>query len=173
MDWTTDWGLRGRMALTGFLLFVVYLVFAVAIVEILGGGPVFALFILGGFSLVQYFFSDTLALRSIGAREVSEDEYPALHDTITRLSRQADLPKPTVAVADSRVPNALVSTSIAEYSQCCSEPIVTAVSSTATLGGSGASSPPDELPLKRRLMGPIDAKHFKCSSGSRNDTPVK
>jgi heat shock protein HtpX len=42
----------------------------------------------------------------MGAREVSEDEYPALHDTITRLSRQADLPKPTVAVADSRVPNA-------------------------------------------------------------------
>ena len=94
------------MALTGFLLFVVHLVFAVAIVEILGGGPVFALFILGGFSLVQYFFSDTLALRSMGAREVSEDEYPALHDTITRLSRQADLPKPTVVVAESRVPNA-------------------------------------------------------------------
>lgn len=106
MDWTTDWGLRGRMALTGFLLFAVYLVFAVAIIEILGGGPVFAIVILGGFSLIQYFFSDTLALRSMGAREVEEDEYPALHDTITRLSRQADLPKPTVAVADSRMPNA-------------------------------------------------------------------
>lgn len=67
MDWTTDWGLRGRMALTGFLLFAVYLMFAIAVIEILGGGPVFTIFLLSGFLLTQYFFSDTLALRSMGA----------------------------------------------------------------------------------------------------------
>jgi heat shock protein HtpX len=37
---------------------------------------------------------------------VSQQEYPELHRMVTRLSQQADLPKPTVAVADTRVPNA-------------------------------------------------------------------
>src|SRR5699024_10765680 len=54
----------------------------------------------------QLFFSDKLALRSMGAHEVSEEEYPELHATISRLAQQADLPMPTVAVANSRVPNA-------------------------------------------------------------------
>ncbi|WP_122089961.1 zinc metalloprotease HtpX [Halalkalicoccus subterraneus] len=105
MQWQTDWGLRGRMVLTGFLLFALYIVFA-GVLFAYFGSAIPMLIMLGGFSLVQYFFSDTLALKSMGAREVSEDEYPQLHDTITRLSRQADLPKPTVAVTDSRVPNA-------------------------------------------------------------------
>jgi heat shock protein HtpX len=54
----------------------------------------------------QFFFSDRLALYSMGAHEVSQQEYPDLHQKITRLSQQADLPKPKVAVADTRVPNA-------------------------------------------------------------------
>ncbi|MFC6905509.1 zinc metalloprotease HtpX [Halalkalicoccus tibetensis] len=105
MQWQTDWGLRGRMVFTGFLLFALYIVFAGLLVAYFGN-IVPMLVMLGGFSLVQYYFSDTLALKSMGARTVDENEYPELHDTITRLSRQADLPKPTVAVTDSRVPNA-------------------------------------------------------------------
>ncbi|PSQ47010.1 zinc metalloprotease HtpX [Halobacteriales archaeon SW_12_67_38] len=42
----------------------------------------------------------------MGAHEVSEEEYPELHAMVGRLAQQADLPKPTVAVADSRQPNA-------------------------------------------------------------------
>jgi heat shock protein HtpX len=42
----------------------------------------------------------------MGAREVDPDEYPDLHRRIERLSQQADLPKPKVAVANTRVPNA-------------------------------------------------------------------
>lgn len=106
MEWKTDWGLRGRMVFTMFLLFALYLVFAAVVAAYLGGGAITMLVFMGGFSLVQYFFSDKLTLWSMGATEVSEDEYPRLHDSITRLSRQADLPKPTVAVTDSRVPNA-------------------------------------------------------------------
>jgi len=106
MKLARDWGLVGRMALTGLLLFAVYLVFAVVIVEVLGGGPIFLLLVLGGLSFVQYFYSDKLALRSMNAREVSESEYPALHGSVTRLSQQVDLPKPRVAVADTDVPNA-------------------------------------------------------------------
>ena len=106
MQWQTDWGLRGRMAFTGFLLFALYIVFAGILVQSFSVGIFPMLIMLGGFSLVQYYFSDTLALKSMGAREVSEEEQPELHDMVTRLSRQADLPKPKIAVADSRVPNA-------------------------------------------------------------------
>jgi len=42
----------------------------------------------------------------MGARKVSPEEYPDLHRRVERLSQQADLPKPTVAVADTQVPNA-------------------------------------------------------------------
>jgi heat shock protein HtpX len=106
MNWQADWGLRVRMFVTMFLLFALYIVFAGVITAYVGGGLlVFALFF-GGFSLVQYYFSDTLTLRSMGAKTVSAEEYPQLHASIERLSQQADLPKPKVAVVDSNTPNA-------------------------------------------------------------------
>ncbi|WP_299237481.1 zinc metalloprotease HtpX [Natronomonas sp.] len=105
MEWKTDWGLRARMGFTMFLLFALYLVF-VAVLTLYFGNILFAAVLLGGFSIVQYFFSDKLALRSMGAQTVSEAERPDLHARIGRLSQQADLPKPTVAVADSNTPNA-------------------------------------------------------------------
>jgi len=106
MDWQPDWGLRGRMALTMFLLFAVYLIFIVVLVEALGGGLLVVAVLLGSFSLVQFFYSDRLTLWSMGATEVDRDEYPRLHAAVDRLSQQADLPKPKVAVVDSQVPNA-------------------------------------------------------------------
>ncbi|GAB3666925.1 zinc metalloprotease HtpX [Halopiger thermotolerans] len=106
MNWQADWGLRFRMFLTMFLLFALYIVFAGVITAYMGGGLLVFALMFGGMSLVQYYFSDTLTLRSMGARTVSADEYPQLHGAIERLSQQADLPKPKVAVADSNVPNA-------------------------------------------------------------------
>ena len=106
MQWTPDWGLRARMAVTMFLLFALYIVFAGSITAYTGGGPLFFVVLFGGFSLVQYYFSDTLTLKSMGAKTVSAEEYPELHRSIERLSQQADLPKPTVAVVDEDVPNA-------------------------------------------------------------------
>ncbi|MFD1570909.1 zinc metalloprotease HtpX [Halorubrum laminariae] len=107
MDWKTDWGLRGRMAFTMFLLFALYVVFVGVLTEFFfAGNLLLPVIMLGGFAIAQYFFSDKLALRSMGAREVTADEHPDLHRRIERLSQQADLPKPTVAVADTQVPNA-------------------------------------------------------------------
>ncbi len=88
------------------LLGGVYVFFGVALAATLGVGPILLLVILGSLSIVQYFFSDRLALWSMGAEEVSADEYPRLHATTERLAQQADLPKPTLAVVDSSVPNA-------------------------------------------------------------------
>jgi len=104
MEWKPDWGLRGRMVLTMFLLFALYIVF-IAILSQFAGIAVMVAF-MGLFSIAQFFFSDKLALYSMGASEVDEEEYPELHAMVSRLSQQADLPKPKIAVADSRVPNA-------------------------------------------------------------------
>jgi heat shock protein HtpX len=104
MEWKTDWGLRGRMGVTMFLLFALYIVFAGILSQFAGLGVM--VLVMALFLGAQFFFSDKLALRAMGAHEVDEREYPELHATISRLVQQADLPKPTVAVADSRVPNA-------------------------------------------------------------------
>jgi heat shock protein HtpX len=117
MDWKTDWGLRGRMFLTMFLLVVLYIVFIAVLSRFVG---LFVLVVVMGlFSLGQFLFSDKLALYSMGATEVDESEYPELHATVTRLSQQADLPKPTVAVADSRVPNAFATGRSQDSSAVC------------------------------------------------------
>ncbi len=117
MEWKTDWGLRGRMVLTGFLLFALYIVFIAVLSEF--AGLFWMVVVMGLFSLGQFFFSDKLALYSMGAKEVSEQEYPELHRKITRLSQQADLPKPTVAVADTRVPNAFAAGRSQKNSTVC------------------------------------------------------
>jgi heat shock protein HtpX len=105
MNWQPDWGLRLRMGVTMFLLFGLYVVF-VGVLATEFDNLLIPVVLLGSFSLVQYFFSDKLALRSMGASRVEASEYPRLHDRVGRLAQQADLPKPDVAVADSRTPNA-------------------------------------------------------------------
>ncbi|MDS0282382.1 zinc metalloprotease HtpX [Haloarcula onubensis] len=106
MQWQTDWGLRGRMALTMFLLFGLYIVFLGVLTLYFGDRLLPIVVVMGLFMGAQFFFSDKLALYSMGAREVEPDEYPELHRSVERLAQQADLPKPKVAVADSRTPNA-------------------------------------------------------------------
>jgi heat shock protein HtpX len=71
-----------------------------------GANGVTVAFIAGGLALFQLFGSDKLALHAMGAREVTPQEAPELHAMIDRLCVQADLPKPKVAVADTRMPNA-------------------------------------------------------------------
>ena len=105
MQWQTDWGLRGRMALTMFLLFGLYIVF-LGVLTLYFQNIVAIVLVMGLFMGAQFFFSDKLALYSMGAKEADPQEYPELHRKVERLSQQADLPKPKVAVVDSSVPNA-------------------------------------------------------------------
>ncbi|PSP94618.1 zinc metalloprotease HtpX [Halobacteriales archaeon QS_4_62_28] len=117
MEWQTDWGLRARMILTMFLLFVLYIVFIGVMTQTRFFGV--AILGMGVFLIGQFFFSDKLALYSMGAREVDPDEYPELHRMIDRLAQQADLPKPKVAVADSRAPNAFATGRSKKSSAVC------------------------------------------------------
>jgi heat shock protein HtpX len=100
-----DTGLQVRMTVTLFLLGLVYVILIVALLAAGANGVMVAL-IAGGLAVFQLFGSDKLALHAMGAREVSPAEAPELHAMIDRLCVQADLPKPKVAVADTRMPNA-------------------------------------------------------------------
>jgi len=105
MEWKRDWGLTGRVLLTGFLLFILYLVF-MTVLWAFFANVWLIVFLAVGMGLVQYFFSDKLVLWSTGSRVISEDEYPDLHRTIAQLCKEADLPMPKVAIMQSPVPNA-------------------------------------------------------------------
>ena len=98
-----DTGLQLRMTLTLFLLGLVY---AVLVGVVFASGYTFLLVLVGGMFLLQVFASDKLALHAMGAREVSPQEAPQLHAMVERLCVQANLPKPRIAVANTRMPNA-------------------------------------------------------------------
>jgi heat shock protein HtpX len=100
-----DTGLQVRMALTLFLLGVVYVVLIVTMLAVGANGVTVAI-IAGGLAAVNLFASDKLALAAMGARVVTPEEAPQLHAMIDRLCVQADLPKPRVAIANTRMPNA-------------------------------------------------------------------
>jgi heat shock protein HtpX len=100
-----DTGLQVRMLVTMLLLGLVYVVF-VGVLFAAGASGVTILVIAGGLLAFQFFASDKLALRAMGAHEVSPQEAPELHAMIERLCVQADIPKPRVAVVSSPLPNA-------------------------------------------------------------------
>jgi heat shock protein HtpX len=100
-----DAGLSSRMTLTMFLLGALYVGFVVALLQA-GVGAGFVIVFVAVMTLVQYFGSDKLALRASGAKVVSREEAPELHDMVERLCAMADLPKPQVAIIPTHVPNA-------------------------------------------------------------------
>jgi heat shock protein HtpX len=100
-----DTGLQIRMTFVFFLLGALYVVLVGALLASGVNGVTVAI-IAGGLAAVQLFGGDKLALRAMGGREVTPAEAPELHAMIERLCIQADLPKPKVAVADNRMPNA-------------------------------------------------------------------
>jgi heat shock protein HtpX len=101
-----DAGLSLRMLLTGSLLGLLYVVFAVVLFSVLSVGLVPMILIVVALAFFQYFTSDKLALAASGAKVVERDQAPELHDMVERLCAMADLPKPRVAVIDTDVPNA-------------------------------------------------------------------
>jgi heat shock protein HtpX len=100
-----DTGLQARMVVTMFLLGAVYAVL-IGVLFAAGAGGVTILIVAGGLLAVQFFASDKLALRAMGAHEVSPQEAPQLHALIERLCVQADLPKPRIYIMNTSMPNA-------------------------------------------------------------------
>jgi len=101
-----DRGLSLRMLFTGGLLGLLYVGFAIVLFYALNIGLAPMLVIVIGLAFVQYYTSDKLALAASGAKIVSREDAPKLHEMVERLCAMADLPKPRIAVVDSDVPNA-------------------------------------------------------------------
>lgn len=100
-----DTGLILRMVLALALLGVVYAIFLWVLARV--GVPFFTLVVIAaGLLFVQYFYSDRLVLRAMGARIVNERQAPDLHAMVTRVAALADIPKPQVAVSPSGMANA-------------------------------------------------------------------
>ena len=121
-----DRGLTLRMTATMFLLGLVFVAFVAAIIGI-GAAyhasdaaiVLFAVVLGGGFAIGSLFYSDKIALRTAGAREVTPQEAPELHGIVDRLCALADMPKPRVAIANSNMPNAFATGRNADHAVLC------------------------------------------------------
>ena len=82
-----DRGLTARMGGTIFLLGALFVVLGSVAVYYLG---TLGLVLVGGFLVAQWFFSDRIALFSMGGREVTPEEEPHLHAIVDRLCALAD-----------------------------------------------------------------------------------
>ena len=114
-----DAGLTLRMLLTTGMLGLLYVIFGLVLLEALGVGLAPMLVIIIALAFFQYYTSDKLALRAAGAKIVSREEEPALHDMVERLCAMADLPKPKVAIMDTPVPNAFATGRSPKHAAVC------------------------------------------------------
>jgi len=94
------------MLFTSALLGLLYVIFAVVLFNLFNVGLAPMIVIVVGMAFFQYYTSDKLALAASGAKVVSREEAPALHEMVERLCAMADLPKPKIAIMDTPVPNA-------------------------------------------------------------------
>jgi len=102
-----DKGLTVRMTSVMFLLGAVFVALVVTLLFVMPPAWAPIIGIIGiGIAWGQWYFSDTVAMKAMRAREVTPEEAPELHQMIDRLCALADMPKPRVGVADTSVPNA-------------------------------------------------------------------
>jgi heat shock protein HtpX len=94
------------MVTTMFLIGLLYVGFTGVLIVLLRGAWPLIVLLAGGLFVAQFWFSDKITERAMGARQVTPEQYPQLHGTIDRLCALADMPKPRVAVADNDMPNA-------------------------------------------------------------------
>jgi heat shock protein HtpX len=69
-------------------------------------GMLIGLVIGGGMSLVSYFFSDKIALLSVGAQPIAREQAPELYDLTEQLAQRAGLPMPKLYFSPEEAPNA-------------------------------------------------------------------
>jgi heat shock protein HtpX len=103
--WKGDSGLKARMGLSFVILGILYVIF-LSILHYLGVGYIPLAIIASVMILAQWYFSDKIVLWTSGAKIISREEYPKLHEIVERLSTKNGLPKPKVAMVNSNVPNA-------------------------------------------------------------------
>ncbi len=87
------------------ILTILYLVF-ISVLVYVGVGFVPITIIVSLMILAQWYFSDRIVLWSSGAKVVTREQYHELHETVERIVARNNLPKPKIAVMNTRMPNA-------------------------------------------------------------------
>lgn len=100
-----DTGLTARMILSFAILTLLYLVFLGALVYV--GLDFISITVIASIMiLAQWYFSDKIVLWSSGAKKVTREQFPELHDIVERIVARNSLPKPKIAVINTNMPNA-------------------------------------------------------------------
>lgn len=100
-----DAGLTARMIISFAVLTVLYIVF-LSVLAYAGVSAIAIAVIAGILILAQWYFSDKIVLWSTGAKIVSREQFPELHDLVERIVARNNLSKPRIAVVKTRMPNA-------------------------------------------------------------------
>jgi heat shock protein HtpX len=100
-----DTGLTIRMIFSFAILTLLYLIF-LSVLSYLGIGYIPIIIIASAMILAQWYFSDKIVLWSSGAKVVSKEQEPELHELIERIVARNNLPKPRIAVIETNMPNA-------------------------------------------------------------------
>jgi heat shock protein HtpX len=100
-----DAGLTARMIISFAVLTLLYIVF-LSVLAYVGVGAIAIAIIAGILILAQWYFSDKIVLWSTGAKIVSREQFPELHDLVERIVARNNLHKPRIAVINTRMPNA-------------------------------------------------------------------
>jgi heat shock protein HtpX len=87
------------------ILTLLYLIF-LGVLAYLGIGYIPIMIIASAMILAQWYFSDKIVLWSSGAKIVSREQYPQLHELIERIVARNNLRKPRIAVINKNMPNA-------------------------------------------------------------------
>lgn len=98
-----DTGLTVRMTSVMFLLGGLFVALVVGLMFAVDSPALSILIGLVGIGIAffQWYRSDTVAMKAMGAYEVTPEQAPELHGMIDRLCAMADMPKPRVAISDS------------------------------------------------------------------------
>ena len=100
-----DNGLTARIIVSFAVLALLYLVF-LSVLAYVGFGAIPIAVIAGIMILAQWYFSDKIVLWSTGAKIVNREQFPELHDLVERIVARNNLPKPRIAVINTKMPNA-------------------------------------------------------------------
>lgn len=100
-----DTGLTIRMIFSFAILTLLYLIF-LSVLSYLGIGFIPIIIIASAMILAQWYFSDKIVLWSSGAKLVSKEQEPELHELIERTVARNNIPKPRIAIIETSMPNA-------------------------------------------------------------------
>jgi heat shock protein HtpX len=93
------------MVLSFAILGLLYIVFLSVLAYIgLGFLPITIIALI--MIMAQWYFSDKIVMWSAGAKVVTREQFPELHNLVERIVARNNLPKPKIAVINSRMPNA-------------------------------------------------------------------